>query len=114
LAGRAYFLSGRAERPARRRSQQLQIREEIPVEPAGIPAAQAHRIVGELAPDEAARRYADDIRGFFALTESELPRFDVIHRGVGPDAHTASLFPGDPLIDDRAGIAAATFAAKFR
>jgi 6-phosphogluconolactonase len=47
------------------------------------------------------------------LTESELPRFDAIHRDVGPDAHTASLFPGDPLIDDRAGIAAAIFAAKF-
>jgi 6-phosphogluconolactonase len=32
---------------------------------------------------------------------------------MGPDAHTASLFPGDPLIDDREGIAAATFAEKL-
>ena len=84
------------------------------IEPAGIPAAQVHRVVGEIAPEDAAARYADEIRAFFGLTGSELPRFDVIHRGVGPDAHTASLFPGDPLIDDRAGIAAATFAAKFK
>jgi 6-phosphogluconolactonase len=33
---------------------------------------------------------------------------------MGPDAHTASLFPGDPLIEDRQGIAAATFAPQFR
>ena len=32
---------------------------------------------------------------------------------MGPDAHTASLFPGDPLIDDRVNLTAATFAAKF-
>jgi 6-phosphogluconolactonase len=84
------------------------------IDPAGIPETQVHRVAGEIAPEEAARRYADEIRRFFGLAESELPRFDALHRGVGPDAHTASLFPGDPLIDDRAGIAAATFAAKFQ
>jgi 6-phosphogluconolactonase len=87
--------------------------EEHFIRPSHFPRRNVHRIRGELRPDVAAKNYVDDLRDFFGLDPGDVPHFDVIHLGIGSDAHTASLFPGEPLILDRNGVAAAVYVEKL-
>lgn len=100
--------------PPDNKESNFRLANETLLSPASIAPANIHRICGELPPAEAAEHYVADIRQFFGLQGGEMPVFDVLHRGMGADAHTASLFPGSPLVHDRTRTATNVWVEKMK
>ena len=71
-----------------------------------IPRENIHPVPTGCLPEACANLYEKDLRAFFG-TEDGFPIFDLVHLGLGEDGHTASLFPGSPVLREKMLLAAA-------
>lgn len=91
-----FFGDERAVPPGHRDSNARMVEEAL-THCSFVPRENVHRILAELSAHEAAAAYERTLRLYF---DGPLPRFDLVLNGLGPDGHTASLFPHSSALDE--------------
>ena len=94
-----FFVDERTVPPDHPESNYRMTRETL-LDKVNLRPEQIHRMQGELEPEVAAAEYEYDLRRTFRLEGAEAPRFDIVTLGMGPDGHTASLFPETEAIHE--------------
>jgi 6-phosphogluconolactonase len=85
-----WWIDERCVPPADGQSNYRMVRQSL-LDGLARPPAEVHRVRGELEPEAAAADYDAALQGV---------TLDLAMMGIGPDGHTASLFPNAPTLDE--------------
>jgi 6-phosphogluconolactonase len=100
--------------PPDHRDSNYRMASEAMLSKVSIPPANVHRIKCEdLDASKVADEYEQTLRNFFHLAAGQFPRFELVLLGMGPDGHTASLFPGTDAVREAQRLVLANWVEQF-
>jgi 6-phosphogluconolactonase len=109
-----FFFGDERHVPPTDEESNFRMAEEAILGKAPVDPKQVHRIKGEKRnAAQAAEEYEQDLRASFRLQAGEFPRFDLVLLGMGPEGHTASLFPGTKALKEERRLVVSNWVGKF-
>jgi 6-phosphogluconolactonase len=109
-----FFFGDERHVPPTNKDSNFKMADEAMLSKLPIPKENVFRVPAE-NPDAAAaaQAYEQSLQKFFALEPGQVPVFDLILLGLGPDGHTASLFPGTAALQEKSKLVVANWVGKF-
>jgi 6-phosphogluconolactonase len=110
-----FFWSDERHVPPEDQESNYRMAEEAMLSKVPVAASNVFRVSTE-NPDAAAaaEAYEQTLRKFFAVEAEQVPRFDLILLGMGPDGHTASLFPETTALREKSRLVVANWVEKLK
>jgi 6-phosphogluconolactonase len=109
-----FFFGDERHVPPNDAESNFRMAEEAMLGKAPVDPKQVHRIKGEKRnAAQAAEEYEQDLRESFRLQAGQFPRFDLVLLGMGPEGHTASLFPGTKALKEERRLVVSNWVGKF-
>jgi 6-phosphogluconolactonase len=109
-----FFFGDERHVPPNDAESNFRMAEEAMLGKAPVDPKQVHRIKGEKRnAAQAAEEYEQDLRASFRLQAGQFPRFDLVLLGMGPEGHTASLFPGTKALKEERRLVVSNWVGKF-